>query len=254
MASKGGLAARAGWLAAFIGPPAVAAALLRQAIAGHQAEAIALGLAYEGVVAGTRFATGVAGDLATRWQKRLADRADLLLLLLLRQVSGFDRQYREFVLADVRFIDRALHRDLARADALAYALGLDKDRAIGRALSRALSQALPGDAGTAFDWTADFRRRSSRLQASGTTTGWSRLMPFQESSAPPRRRSRKWQPELCSASQRRLLGWSRLPADSSGRLRQCSIAGNKSPPQELRRCDSRLSAWEPKLTDFLTAC
>jgi NACHT domain len=102
MASRGGLAARAGWLAAFTGPPVVAAALLRHVIADHQAEAIALGLAYEGVVAGTSFATGVAGDLATRWQKRLADRADLLLL---RRVSRFNRQYREFVLADVRFID-----------------------------------------------------------------------------------------------------------------------------------------------------
>ena len=46
---------------------------------------------------------GVTGEVATRWQHRLADGLDLALQ---RRVSRFDRRYRAFVLAGLRFIDQ----------------------------------------------------------------------------------------------------------------------------------------------------
>lgn len=107
MANSGGWAVRAGWVAVIIGPPAVAAALLRHLVAAHFATAVVLGLVYEGVVGGSRFVGGVVGELATRWRERLVERIDLMLQ---QKVSGFGLRYREFVLADVRFIDQ---RDLS---------------------------------------------------------------------------------------------------------------------------------------------
>ena len=103
MAGKSGWPARAGWLAAFLGPPAVAVAVWRQLAAHHVAVAVVLGVAYEAVVAVARFAGGVTGDVAARWQKRLADRLDLALQ---RRISRFDEHYRTFVLAGLRFIDQ----------------------------------------------------------------------------------------------------------------------------------------------------
>jgi len=103
MEGKRGRAVRAGWLAAIVGPPTAAVVVWRQPAAHHVAVAVVLGLAYEVVVAGIRFAGGVAGDLAARWQKRFADRADLALK---SRFSKFDRDYRAFVLAGLRFIDQ----------------------------------------------------------------------------------------------------------------------------------------------------
>jgi hypothetical protein len=102
MAGRAGRLARVGWLAAFIGPPVLAWVAWRQAAARHPVTTVAIGLAYEGIVAAGRFAGAVAGDLAARWRERLADSLDVALR---RRVSRFGRRYGQFVLAGLRFID-----------------------------------------------------------------------------------------------------------------------------------------------------
>jgi hypothetical protein len=104
MTVRGARAVRAGWVTLFLGPPAAAAVLLPQSIASHQLAAVVLCLIYEGVAAATKFAGGVAGDLAARWRERLAERIDLMLR---RQVSQFGRRYREFVVEGVQLIELA---------------------------------------------------------------------------------------------------------------------------------------------------
>jgi NACHT domain len=102
MASKEGLTARAIWVAVFVGPPAVVGTVLRHAVAAHRVTAILAALVYAAAFTGLKFAGGVAGDLAARWRARLVERIDTLLQ---RQVSHFDHEYRDFVLANMRFID-----------------------------------------------------------------------------------------------------------------------------------------------------
>ncbi len=102
MASREGLTARAIWAAVFLGPLAIVAVVLRHAVATHRVTAILTGLGYAAAFAGVKFAGGVAGDLAARWRARLVERIDTLLQ---RQASHFDHEYREFVLANMRFID-----------------------------------------------------------------------------------------------------------------------------------------------------
>ena len=103
MAGKSEGLARAVWLAAFFGPPAVAAALWRHAAGHHLALGVVLCVTYEAILAVARFAGGVTGDLKARWQKRVADAVDLALQ---RRISRFDQKYRVFVLAGLRFIDQ----------------------------------------------------------------------------------------------------------------------------------------------------
>ena len=97
-----GLAARAGWMSAFIIPPAVGVTVWRQSAVHHPVAAVVAVVAYETVVGAGRFAAGVAGDLAARWRARLVDGLDRALR---RRVSRFGSRYRDFVLAGVRFID-----------------------------------------------------------------------------------------------------------------------------------------------------
>ena len=103
MASKSEWPARVWWLAAFLGPPAAAIGVWRHFAAHHPAVAVVLVVTYETVIAAARFAGGVTGEVAKRWQRRLADSLDLALQ---RRISRFDRRYRAFVLAGLRFIDQ----------------------------------------------------------------------------------------------------------------------------------------------------
>ena len=100
---KRGWPARAGWVAAFLGPPAAAVGVWRQLAVHHAMVAVVLVLAYEAAVAVVGFAGGVTEEVAKRWQMRLADSLDRALQ---RRVSRFDRRYRAFVLAGLRFIDQ----------------------------------------------------------------------------------------------------------------------------------------------------
>ncbi len=102
MVSRGGRAVRFGWLSALIAPPSVAAILWPRVVAGHLSFAAILAAAYEGVVITAGFAGGVFGDLTALWRERLVERADLALR---RRVSRFGQRYREFVLAEMRFIE-----------------------------------------------------------------------------------------------------------------------------------------------------
>ena len=100
---KRGWPARVGWLTVIFGPPAAGAGVWPQFAVHHVVVMVALLMVYESVLAVIRFAGGITGEVATRWQHRLADGLDLALQ---RRVSRFDRRYRAFVLAGFRFIDQ----------------------------------------------------------------------------------------------------------------------------------------------------
>ena len=94
------------WLLTLLVPPTVAGGLGQQFVAHHPAMAIAAGGAYVAVVAIGGFFAVIARDVASRWQKRLADKIDLFLQ---RKEARFERRYRKFMLSGLRFID---HRGL----------------------------------------------------------------------------------------------------------------------------------------------
>ena len=100
MAGRAGWLARVGWLAAFLGPPVVAAGVWRQYSVQHPVAAVVIGVVYEAGVAVAGFAAGVTGDLAARWRERLVDRLDWALR---SRVSGFDGRYRGLVCAGPAF-------------------------------------------------------------------------------------------------------------------------------------------------------
>jgi hypothetical protein len=94
-------------LVAFVVPPAVAGGLGQRFVALHPGWAVAIGVAYEALVAVGGFFAVIARDVSSRWQTRFADRIDLFLQ---RKASRFERHYREFVLGSLRFMD---HKGLA---------------------------------------------------------------------------------------------------------------------------------------------
>jgi hypothetical protein len=95
------------WLVAFVVPPAVAGKLGQQFVAQHSGWAVVIVVAYEAVVAVGGFFTVIAHDVSSRWQARFADRIDLFLQ---SKAARFERRYREFVRASLRFMD---HKGLA---------------------------------------------------------------------------------------------------------------------------------------------
>ncbi len=95
------------WLVTFVVPPAVAGGLGQRFVAEHPGWAVAIGVAYEAVVAIGGFFAVIARDVSSRWQVRLADKIDLFLQ---RKAVRFERRYREFVLGGLRFMD---HKGLA---------------------------------------------------------------------------------------------------------------------------------------------
>jgi NACHT domain len=95
------------WLVTFVLPPAVAGGLGQRFVAHHPGWTVIVGVAYEALVAVAWFFAVIARDVSSRWQVRLADRIDLFLQ---RKTSSFERQYREFVLRGLRFMD---HKGLA---------------------------------------------------------------------------------------------------------------------------------------------
>lgn len=102
-ATKSALLPAAGWLAASLLPPSVVAGLWTDLVAGHKWFAVALLAFYWVLIAITRFALEVAGDLKKEYRARLVQR---IVGSLDRQVTGFPRRYREHVLATLRFIDQ----------------------------------------------------------------------------------------------------------------------------------------------------
>jgi predicted NACHT family NTPase len=99
---RAGWAALIGWITALVAPPVIAGTVWQQFAARHLALAVTAGLLYWGAVAVGGFVTGVAGDVAGRWRKRVADQVDLTIQ---RRVSGFEKRYRKLVLANLRFTD-----------------------------------------------------------------------------------------------------------------------------------------------------
>jgi NACHT domain len=108
VADKAGASARIGWpaaiawLATVVAPPTVAGGIWREFVSGHVFLALAIGVAYEVAVAIVGFFVVIARDVSSRWQQRLAEGLDLALR---RRFSGFEKRYREFMLAGLRFID-----------------------------------------------------------------------------------------------------------------------------------------------------
>jgi NACHT domain len=105
--SKTGWSARVMWIAALLVPPGALAVVWRELMIRHPVIAAVLVVLYEILVAVVGFLAGVAGDIAARWQTRLADRLDGFLR---QRMSRFDARYRSFVLAALRFVD---HKGLA---------------------------------------------------------------------------------------------------------------------------------------------
>jgi hypothetical protein len=89
-------------LAVAVAPPALAAGAWWPAVAERPVIASVILLGYLVLVSPAVFAGRVVGDLARRWQARLVDRADRAAG---RQLSRFDRRYRESVLGSLRYID-----------------------------------------------------------------------------------------------------------------------------------------------------
>ena len=102
MADKVRRSALVTWLAALIAPPTIAVTFAREFLAPHSVFAVVALVIYEIVVLIIGFLSGVVRRTASRWQDRLAERLDLAIQ---RKVSRFERQYRKFVLAELRFID-----------------------------------------------------------------------------------------------------------------------------------------------------
>jgi hypothetical protein len=90
------------WLVALVVPPVVVGGLGQRFVAQHTVWAVLLGGAYEAVIAVVGFFAVIAGKVSSRWQDRLADRIDLFLQ---RKGPRFERWYRRFVLAGLRFTD-----------------------------------------------------------------------------------------------------------------------------------------------------
>ncbi|WP_328609331.1 NACHT domain-containing protein [Amycolatopsis sp. NBC_00345] len=100
--STGKASGQLGWLAAILAPPGAAAGLWSGWVHAHFVLAVILLIVYEGVLALLSFVREVASELVKRWRARFIDWIDQSLG---RKLVRFDRRYREFVLATLRFVD-----------------------------------------------------------------------------------------------------------------------------------------------------
>jgi NACHT domain len=90
------------WIMACLVPPAVVGALGQEFVGRHVVLAVAIGVAYEAIVAVGGFVAGVAGKVSARFQERLADWIDGRLWGGGRR---FKQQYRKHILAELRHVD-----------------------------------------------------------------------------------------------------------------------------------------------------
>jgi hypothetical protein len=102
MACRSGWLGRAGWLLAFTGPVAAVTAMWQRLAGSDRIVAVIVGLAAEIGLAITAFAKNVMAEIVSRWQKRLANYLDTTII---RIFSRFEKRYRVFVLAGLRYID-----------------------------------------------------------------------------------------------------------------------------------------------------
>ncbi|MGH3685100.1 MAG: hypothetical protein ACRDSM_08615 [Pseudonocardiaceae bacterium] len=102
MAGLGTVAARLARVLAAVGPPIAVVGVWRDVVMNHPVLAVILLGMYEILVAVLLFAGKIAAELRERWQKRIVNRLDRALG---QRVSRFDKHYREFMLASLRFID-----------------------------------------------------------------------------------------------------------------------------------------------------
>ena len=102
MAGWSTVAARLTAILAVVGPPAAVAGLLLDAVMNHPVLAVVLLGVYEVLVAVLLFAGKIAAKLQKRWQDPIVDHLERAFR---QRFSRFDKRYREFVLASLRFID-----------------------------------------------------------------------------------------------------------------------------------------------------
>lgn len=92
-----------GWLAAILGPPGAAAGLWSGWVHEHSVLAVLLLILYEGVLAVLSFVKKVGSDLLERWREKFVEWIDRSVV---RKLVRFDRRYRRFVLATLRYVDQ----------------------------------------------------------------------------------------------------------------------------------------------------
>ena len=93
----------AGLIAAAFVPPAVAARLGQSFVGHHPALAIAICLAYEGIVAVAGFFAHIADDLFTRWRQPIVAHLDWSVR---RQGRRYEKRYLEVTLAGLKKIEQ----------------------------------------------------------------------------------------------------------------------------------------------------
>jgi hypothetical protein len=93
---------RVKWLAAAVLPPSVAAGAFGHSIIEHPIFGGAALVLYELILSLLKFLGPINKELQKRWQERISDSLDKALV---RRLSRFGQQYREFVIANLRFID-----------------------------------------------------------------------------------------------------------------------------------------------------
>jgi hypothetical protein len=93
----------AGFFAAVFVPPAVAAGLGQSFVTQHPALAIAIWLAYEGIVAVAGFFAHIADDLFTIWRQPIVAHLDRSVR---RQGRRYEKRYLEVTLAGLKKIEQ----------------------------------------------------------------------------------------------------------------------------------------------------
>ncbi|MGH3912041.1 MAG: NACHT domain-containing protein [Pseudonocardiaceae bacterium] len=96
------VAARVAVASAAAGPPVAVAGVWRDAVVDRPVFAMVLLGGYEILVFMALFAGRIAAGLRERWEQRIVNCLDRALV---HGTSRFDRRYREFMLASLRFID-----------------------------------------------------------------------------------------------------------------------------------------------------
>lgn len=102
MANSHGRVLQTGWVVAAVGPLVAVAAQWEHVMPGHSAIKVVILAGYEVLLAVVGFTRGVASELRKRWQQRAVEHVDQALV---RRISSFNSLYRDFMLADLRFID-----------------------------------------------------------------------------------------------------------------------------------------------------
>jgi hypothetical protein len=103
MAEANATVGRIAWLAVTIVPPSAAIGTWPGWVRDHPVLSVALFVGYECLVAVMVFFRDIARELAKRWRGRIVDHLDQALG---RRFLRFDRRYREFTLAALRFVDQ----------------------------------------------------------------------------------------------------------------------------------------------------